>query len=77
MSSVIIFQYKQKAALNRECLIVYKALGSDKKIECCILSANTADESLNTKWYKFVQTVKTLLKGTMVNIKENVETNQC
>jgi hypothetical protein len=40
--------YTAKAGLNREFLIIQKALGRDQKITTLILSANTEDESLNS-----------------------------
>ena len=40
--------YTAKAGLNREFLIIQKALGRDDKITTLILSANTEDESLNS-----------------------------
>lgn len=40
--------YTSKAGLNREFLIIQKALGKDEKIMTLILSANTEDESLNS-----------------------------
>jgi len=62
MSSVIIYEYKQKSMLNRECLIIDKAKNIDTSIACSILSANTFDESANTKWARFIETIKVHLK---------------
>merc|ERR1712166_1040781 len=51
--------------MNREFLIIQKALGNDEKIGTLILSANTEDESLNSQWYKFTSQVKIILRTGM------------
>ena len=53
IDSEIIITYTFKAGLNREYLIIQKALTLDSKVGNLILSANTEDESLNSQWYKF------------------------
>ena len=44
----VLITYTSKAELNREFLIIQKALGRDDKIVTLIVSANTEDESLNS-----------------------------
>lgn len=61
----IIITYSSKAGMNREFLIIQKALGNDEKIGTLILSANTEDESLNSQWYKFTSQVKIILRTGM------------
>ena len=54
MANANISKYKQRSELNRECLIRSKALGHDEKVSTLILSADTNDESLESKWFTFL-----------------------
>jgi endonuclease III len=62
--------------LNRECLIIDKAKNIDDPIACSILSANTFDESVNTKWARFIETIKVHLKQTMGTIQDEIDRGQ-
>lgn len=68
----VIITYTSKAGLNREFLIIQKALGRDVKIGVLILSANTEDESLYSQWYKFTSNVKLMLRNGMGYLQSEV-----
>lgn len=70
----VVLLEQQKAELTRECLIMTKSLGREKRIDCLVLSANTFDESLGTHWYKFVQSTKRILRATVDKMKVTLDT---
>jgi hypothetical protein len=72
----VLITYTSKAELNREFLIIQKALGRDDKIVTLIVSANTEDESLNSQWYKFTSSVKMMMRSTMASLQGNVTDSQ-
>lgn len=76
MANANISQYKQRAELNRECLIRSKAFGQDREVSVLILSADTQDESLESKWFTFLQTIRKLLSQTSQDFEENIHEGQ-
>ena len=54
MTHANIQTYKQRSELNRECLIRLKAFHQDDEVNVLILSADTLDESLESKWFTFL-----------------------
>ena len=72
MAHANISVYKQRSELNRECLIRGKAFGQDDEVNVLILSADTLDESLESKWFTFLQTIRKLLASTSSTFEDNV-----
>ena len=53
MDQETIYNYKQKAELNKHCLIFHQAWGNDEQSGCCLLSASTSEQE--QKWDTFTE----------------------
>jgi len=71
----VIYTYKQKSELNRQCLIYNEAWGSNLQMWQLILSANTEDTHDNYSLNSLMQSVQKSMINSELDVKSKIKEN--
>jgi len=71
----VIYTYKQKSELNRQCLIYNEAWGSNLQMWQLILSANTEDTHYNYSLNSLMQSVQKSMINSELDVKSKIKEN--
>jgi hypothetical protein len=71
----VIYTYKQKSELNRQCLIYNEAWGNNLQMWQLILSANTEDTQDNHSLNSLMQSVQRSMINSELDVKSKIKEN--
>lgn len=71
----VIYTYKQKSELNRQCLIYNEAWGNNLQMWQLILSANTEDTEDNYSINSLMQSVQKSMINSELDVKSKIKEN--